>query len=311
MSRPRIGLALGSGSARGWSHIGVIDALAEAGVEPDIVCGTSMGAFVGAAYVAGKLGDLRLWTETVGWREIVGLLDLRLLGGGLIDGRQIVGFLRRLEIDRDIGDYEKPFAAIATDLKTGGECVLTSGPIDAAVRASIALPGIFRPYRIEERWLLDGGLVNPVPVSACRALGADIVIAVNLNSERVGRHPTKKRRMLRPAPKAKEGRAPRTFLIDRIRTQMPVAMRRPTEMVAARLMRPDVLNPGYFEVLANSINIMQAQITEQRLAVELPEIVLSPSLRDIGVLEFNRAAEAINEGRAAVARALPEIRKVC
>ncbi len=305
MARPRIGLALGSGSARGWSHIGIIEVLGEAGVEPDIVCGTSMGAFVGAACVAGKLDELKLWIEGVNLREIVRLLDLRLLGGGLIDGRQIAGFLNRLGVTEPIESYAKPFAAIATDLMTGRELVMRTGPIDQAVRASISLPGIFKPCLVDDCWLVDGGMVNPVPVSACRELGADIVIAVNLNDNRVGR---RARRRNKPA---ENGDRPRNDILDRVRGQMPEAIRRPADMMAARLLGTGNAPPGYFEVLTNSINIMQAQITESRLTVERPDIVLVPNLREIGIMEFYRGREAIEEGRKCAAEALPDIRKLC
>ena len=188
MTRPRIGLALGSGSARGWSHLGVIDALIEASIEPEIVCGTSIGSLVGAAYVSGRLSELRQWAEAATWREVVGLMDVKLSSGGLINGKLVVGFLRGLGVTERIEDLPKSYAAIATDLETGREIWLQSGPIDEAVRASIAIPGIFSPARIGEKWLVDGGLSNPVPVSVCRALGADIIIAVNLNGDLLGRH---------------------------------------------------------------------------------------------------------------------------
>ena len=140
MTRPLVGLALGSGSARGWSHIGVIESLIEGGIEPDIVCGTSIGALVGAAYTAGRLNALHQWAESATWREIVGLMDVRLSGGGLIDGKLVVAFLRGLGIEQPIESYAKQYAAVATDLVTGREIWLQSGPIHEAVRASIALP---------------------------------------------------------------------------------------------------------------------------------------------------------------------------
>jgi NTE family protein len=309
--RPRIGLALGSGSARGWSHIGVIEALLQEGIEPDIVCGTSMGALVGAAFVAGQLTALRNWAEVVSWREIVGLLDLRILRGGLINGKQIVGFLRGLDVAGPIGNFDKPFAAIATDLMTGQEVQITTGHIEDAVRASIALPGIFSPKKIDDNWLLDGGMVNPVPVSACRALGADIVIAVNLNGDRVGRRLarslTEKKPQEPQAPAEKPRSGGKDFL-DRIQRQMPLAIRRHAALLAPRLLQFGFAGPGYFEVIATSINIMQAQITMSRLAAERPEVTLTPNLRYIGLLEFNRGAEAIAEGRACVTRSLADIR---
>ena len=188
MASQRIGLALGSGAARGWSHIGVIEALVEAGVEPHIVCGCSIGALVGAAYVAGELPALKSFAQSLTWREIARMLDVRLSGGGLIAGQEIVALLRKLNISAPIASYKKPFAAIATDLESGREMWLREGPIDEAVRASVSIPGILSPARHADRWLVDGGLVNPVPVSVCRALGADVVIAVNLNGDLIGRH---------------------------------------------------------------------------------------------------------------------------
>ena len=305
MTRPRIGLALGSGSARGWSHIGVIDALAEAGIEPDIVSGTSIGSLVGAAYVAGRLAALREWAMAATWREIVGLMDVRLSGGGLIDGKQIVAFLRGLGIEHPIESYAKKYAAVATDLVTGRETWLQSGPIHEVVRASIALPGIFSPARIGDQWLVDGGLSNPVPVSVCRALGADVIIAVNLNGDLVGR-----RFESEPKPPASAARAPvPNESLGRMLRHLPEALREQATQVIPRLLPQGSSTPGYFDVIVNSINIMQDQITRTRLAGEPPHVMLVPRLRDIELLEFNRANDAIAEGRACVEHALPMLRR--
>lgn len=305
MTRPRIGLALGSGSARGWSHIGVIDALAEAGIEPDIVSGTSIGSLVGAAYVAGRLTALRQWAMAATWREIVALMDVRLSGGGLIDGKQIVAFLHGLGIAGPIESYAKKYAAVATDLVTGREIWLQSGPIHEIVRASIALPGIFSPARIGDQWLVDGGLSNPVPVSVCRALGADVIIAVNLNGDLVGR-----RFVSESEPSATAVRAPvPNESLDRMLRHLPEAVREQAMQMIPRLLPQGSWTPGYFDVIANSINIMQDQITRTRLAGEPPHVMLVPRLRDIALLEFNRANEAIAEGRACVEYALPILRR--
>jgi NTE family protein len=305
MTRPRIGLALGSGSARGWAHIGVIDSLNEAGVAPDIVCGSSIGALVGAAYVAGRLTELRQWAEAATMREVVGLMDVRLSGGGLIEGKQVVEFLRSLGIREPIESYAKAYSAVATDLVSGREIWLQSGPIHEAVRASIALPGLFSPARIGGKWLLDGGLVNPVPVSVCRALGADVIIAVNLNGDLVGR-----RFESEPDTPPATGTAgiPSEFL-GRMFSQLPAAAREQTARMALRLLPQGPSTPGYFDVLANSINIMQDQITRTRLAGEPPHVMLVPRLRKIGLMEYTRAAEAIAEGRACVEQALPVLRR--
>lgn len=303
MTRPRIGLALGSGSARGWSHIGVIAALSEAGIEPDIVCGTSIGSLVGAAYVAGRLADLRQWAEKVTWREIVGLMDVRLTGGGLVEGRQVTAFLRELGVSGPVESYARPYAAVATDLATGREVWLQSGPIDEAVRASIAMPGIFSPARIGDRWLVDGGLANPVPVSVCRALGADVVVAVNLNGDLLTRRFAHERDQA-AAPSGVSAEA-----LDRVLQYLPAALRQQASQIAPRLLPQGPSAPGYFDVLANSINIMQDHITRSRMAGEPAHVVLTPRLGDIGLMEFNRAKEAIEEGQACVAQALPVLRR--
>ncbi|MBV8191827.1 MAG: patatin-like phospholipase family protein [Alphaproteobacteria bacterium] len=304
----RTGLALGSGSARGWAHIGVIDALIGAGIELDIVCGTSMGALVGAAHVAGRLAELRQWAETATWRKIARLTDLRLTGGGLITGRQVVAFLRDMGIEGPIEEYSTQYAAVATDMATGREIWLQSGPIHEAVRASIAIPGIFSPARLHGKWLLDGGLSNPIPVSVCRALGADVIIAVNLNGELLGRRFTE--------PEPPEATRPSRIsgeVLRRMLAPLPKAMRRSRQLqvppAGADAPRADAAAPGYFDVLATAINIMQDHITRTRLAGEPPHVMLVPRLRSIGLMEFNRADEAIEEGRACVEQALPALRR--
>ncbi len=305
MARPRIGLALGSGSARGWSHIGVIDALREAGIEPDIVCGTSFGAIVAAAYVTDRLDALKAFAEALTWREIVALLDIGLAGGGLINGNQIVDLLRNLKIDTPIETCAKPFAAVATDLETGREIWLREGPIESAVRASIALPGILSPQRHGDHWLVDGGLVNPVPVSVCRALGADIVIAVDLNGDIMGRRfKADGGKPISPGFAA----MPPEFL-RRLIDQIPPGVKTQAATIATKLLEPAPASPGYFDVLANSINIMQDQITRSRLAGEPPHIMLVPRLGHIGLMEFHRAREAIAEGRACVEHSMPALRR--
>ena len=231
MAAPRIGLALGSGSARGWSHIGVIELLAEAGIEADIVCGTSMGSLVGAAYVAGRLPELRQWAMAATWREIAGLMDIRLSGGGLISGKQVVSFLRGLGIEAPIESYAKRYAAVATDLVSGREIWLKFGPIHEAVRASIALPGILTPARIGDKWLVDGGLSNPVPVSVCRALGAEVIIAVNLNGDLLGRR-------FAGEPEAEPALSPRlpSDFLNRVLRGLPAPLREQAAEIAPRLL---------------------------------------------------------------------------
>lgn len=298
---PKLGLALGSGSARGWSHIGVLEVLAEAGIEPDIVCGCSIGSLVGAAYVAGQLPRLKEFALSLTWREIARLLDVKLSTGGLIGGADVITLLRRLDIDKPIPDYEKPFAAVATDLDSGREVWLREGPIEEAVRASISLPGIFSPVAHAGRWLVDGGLVNPVPVSVCRALGADIVVAVNLNGDLVGRIEAQRRKSASPNGSGD--------FVARLVEQMPLPLRVPAAAILPKLGGATPSLPGYFDVLMGSINVMQDQITRARMAGEPPHVSLVPRLGDVKLLEFNRAAEIIAEGRACAEAALPVIKR--
>lgn len=304
VARPRIGLALGSGSARGWAHIGIIDALLEVGIEPDIVCGTSIGALVGASYVADRLPVLRGFAQALTWRKIIGFLNVQLFGGGIFDGKLIVALLRDLGIAAPIESYRKPYAAIATDLETGREIWLREGPIHDAVRASISLPGIFSPSKLADRWLVDGGLVNPVPISTCRALGADIVIGVNLNGDFVSRSESDDNRRISAA---KIGSSPQ--FLHRLLDRIPPVISEQVSAIAPKFLWTGPAAPGCFDVLTNSINIIQENIRRARLAFEPPHVMLTPRLRTIGLLEYNRADEIIAEGRACVQRELATLRR--
>ena len=306
MTKPSIGIALGSGAARGWSHVGVLQALAEQGIEPDIVCGCSMGALVGAAYVAGELDTLDKRARSMNWREIVRFLDIDLTNGGLIEGKRIMSFMKTLKEDAPIESFEIPFAAIATDLLTGREIWLQQGSIVDAVRASMAMPGLFSPVKLNGKWLLDGALVNPVPVSACRALGADIIIAVNLNGGLVGKHTHPSL-----AEKMQENTTSTGMdILDGLFKEVPSSISKSLKKIVPDLLMSGSTTPSYFDVSASAINIMQDQITRSRLAGEPPHIMFTPQLSDLGILEFNRAEEAIAEGRNSVRRSLPILREL-
>lgn len=302
MRRPRIGLALGSGAARGWAHIGVLRALEDAGHPPDIVCGSSIGALVGAAYVAGELDALERWARDMTWAQIVGFLDFTFSGGGLIEGRRLMRFLSSLRGDAPMETFAKRFAAVATDLASGREIWLDKGSALRAVRASIALPGLLSPVRIDGRWLVDGGLVNPVPVSVCRAMGADIIIAVNLNGGLVGRGMSS-----RLAARRAVSKGPPLDLLGRLMPRVPFAEPPTADSVAAHLLEGPDNEPGYFDVVFGAINIMQDYLTRSRLAGEPPDVLVMPRLADIAILEFNRAEETIAEGRRSVRRMLPAL----
>lgn len=296
--RPRIGLALGSGSARGWSHIGVIRTLEEAGISPDIVCGTSVGALVGAVYAAGELERFETWVKTLKWQGVVSLLDPR-MGGGLIEGGKLVEFFRQRFDDQGIKKLPKTFACVATDLVSGRETWLREGPVIDAVRASLALPGLFTPSVHEGRLLVDGGLVNPVPVSLCRALGADIVIAVDLNWDLVGRRNRVSGNDEKEASGEESG-----SLVDTILARFRPGKRR------LRKQDGEFDMPSMLDVLGTSLNIMQVRITQSRLAGEPADAMIRPRLADIAAMDFHRASAAIVEGEKAAQHALPMIQEL-
>ncbi len=281
--KPKIGLALGSGSARGWAHIGVIRALEEAGVKPDVVCGCSIGSLVGATYVAGDLDRLQNWISGLAWKDVVGLMDVS-FSGGLIKGDKLIAFLVRHFVDRDIAALPLPFGCVATDLASGREIWLRDGSVVAAVRASTALPGLFTPINRDGKLLVDGGLVNPVPVSLCRALGADIVIAVDLGSDIVG---------------------------SSLKRGVPAADRHgpgwTNRLLSSLGLKRDHDLPSLVGVLSTSVHIMQTRIARSRLAGEPADVLISPRLAHLGLMDYHRAAEAIPEGAAAVKRMLPYI----
>ena len=301
MSKPRIGLALGSGSARGWAHIGVIQALQEQGIEPDIVCGCSIGALVGACYCNNQLDSLQNWASKLGFWDVVKLLDVR-MAGGLIEGDSLMAAFEDKLQDTRIEKLHKTFACVATDLHSGREIWLQQGSVRQAVRASIAMPGLFSPVRHEGRWLLDGGLTNPVPVSLCRAMGADIIIAVNLNSDIIGRH--LKQGKTSAAPKNKRDQDVLDQLLDKLNGGL---METRLGAWANKKLRNREDGPGMFDVVASAINIMQDRITKSRMAGDPADVFLTPRLGQLGLLEFDRAEEAMAEGRDSVRRSLPAL----
>lgn len=302
--RPRIGLALGSGSARGWAHLGVLRALQEQGIVPDVVCGTSIGALVGAAYANGQLSQFSDWVLGLDRRKVFQFMDFQ-WGGGMLKGEKLVAFLRQHCEDREVGATLVPFAAVATDLHSGAEVWLRQGSVADAVRASIALPGLFSPVAREGRWLVDGGLVNPVPVSLARAMGADIVIAVDLNADILRRH-------LQPL------QGPESVAPDGPLAAAAQGEGEPTAENAARWpwqsgwwgtdkAEAEPEPPSLLDVVMTSVNIMQMRITRSRLAGDPPELTIAPRLAHLGLLDFHRAQEALDAGYQAALQALPEL----
>ena len=291
----KIGLALGGGAARGWAHIGVLRVLEKAGIRPDVIAGCSIGAVVGGCYAAGKLDELEAFARSLTKRRIMGLLDFHLAGPGLIGGDRL---RKLLEIDlggRRLEDLPIRFATVATELETGHELWLTRGPMVEALRASYALPGVFDPVKLAGRWLMDGALVNPVPVTVARALGADLVICVNLNAEIKLRGT-----VIQTQPEEDE-------LVEAVaqdqtsRSFFGGGKRRPGRAPNA---------PGMASVMIEAFNITQDRISRSRLAGDPPDVMVAPKLQSIGLFEFHRAEDTIARGVEAAERILADIREI-
>ncbi|MES9896086.1 MAG: patatin-like phospholipase RssA [Candidatus Thiodiazotropha endolucinida] len=301
----KIGLVLGSGAARGWAHIGIINGLAEMGIEPDIVSGSSIGALVGAAYAADKVDLLQAWACSLTWKEIIRFLDPTLLGGGLIQGDKLTDFISEYVKNLEFESLKRQLGVVATDLETGREIWFREGPVMEAVRASISLPGLFTPLRHEGRWLVDGGLANPVPVSLCRAMGADIVIAVNLNGDILGKHLRQN-----DINDDKPTEVREDDLWGRITGQMMNSLYARKQELMGHLLGKNRNVPGLYEVLASSINIMQDRITRSRMAGDPPDVILAPRLSRLGLMEFDEAEMAIDEGLKEIRRMRPALEQL-
>jgi NTE family protein len=304
--RPPLGLALGGGVARGWAHIGAIRALIEAGIKPDIIAGTSIGAVVGAAYLAGKLDILEDWARALNRRKMMGYMDVRWGGAGLMRGERLARVLRYYFGETKIEELDRKFAAVTCDLRTGYEVWLQKGEIIPAIRASYALPGAFEPIEVDGRFMIDGALVNPVPVSTCRALGAHMVIAVSLNGDAFG-----------PIGTSHE--------IHFDDEDEQIGLGDPLELASQSLnkLRPDRLllksmmgdvrpgkSPKMGSVMMGTLNIVMDRISRSRLAGDPPDVFVAPRIGHIGMMEFTRAEELIERGYRAMQHEIPLISSV-
>ena len=286
----RIGVALGAGAARGWSHIGVLERLSESGIEPDVMAGTSIGALVSGCYAAGRLGELKEFALGLTRRRIFSLLDLSWSGSGLISGDRLRELLEKQVGEMQFTDLRMPFVCIATELMTGHEIWLRNGPVAPAIRASYALPGVFRPVHIDGQWLIDGAVVNPIPVSACRAMGARLVVSVNLGSDAFsGTVVQEPKNFIGPNGARGSNEPP----LDR--------------SSAMRQMFGGPTSPGLTTVLVAAFNISQDRLARSRLAGDPPDVNIVPRNPNVGLFDFDKAAEAIAAGREAADRVLPDI----
>ena len=296
--RPTIGIALGGGAARGWAHIGVLKSLIAAGLEPDIVAGTSIGAVAGACFVTGRLDALEDFACGLTRRRIFGFLDINFAGSGLITGQRLSARLEHHLQQFDIERLERRFVAVATELGTGHEVWLNKGSLVNALKASFALPGIFRPVQINGRWLIDGALVNPIPVSVCRAFGARIVIAVNLSNDVFSKGSVihDQEAYAEPAAAPSDGEE----LIGS------------NGRAAVHLLHRQIFGrsdaPGMSAVMMDAINITQDRIARSRLAGDPPDILIAPKTGSIGLFDFHRACEAIELGARATEKLIEEIK---
>lgn len=311
--KPVIALVLGSGAARGWAHIGVIHELARIGIKPDLVVGSSVGSIVAAAYASGNLGPFEAWISGLRRVDIIRLLDAKMTGGGFLQGNLLMSAISKQIGNPNIEDLAIPFACVATELGTGREVWLREGSLLEACRSSIALPGMFAPARSgDDTWLLDGGLVNPVPVSLARAMGADIVIAVNLNGYRAGHHffvnLAKRSDAARETERSENGEKDSWAANWAAKMKAGLGVR--MESYISSLHRNDGADPGLFDVIAGSIDIMQDRITRSRMAGEPPDVHITPRLSQIGLMDFDRAEESIGEGRKAAQRHVAELEEL-
>jgi NTE family protein len=296
-SRLKIGLALGGGAARGWSHIGVMRVLQREGIVPDVIAGSSVGAVVAGCYAADKLDQLEEFAVSLTKRRVMGLLDFHITGSGLIAGDRLRRLLEHDLADLRIENLPLRFATIATELGTGHEIWITRGPLVEALRASYALPGVFDPVRLGGRWLMDGAIVNPIPVTTARALGADLVVCVNLNGD------------IRIRGTVIQSHSAEIEESDEIIEAATEERRRWSvlnPMLGSRSRR-SMAAPGIASVMVDAYNITQDRIARSRLAGDPPDIMISPKLSPVGLFEFHRAEECIELGKQATERVLPDL----
>jgi len=307
----KIGLVLGSGGARGWAHVGALNCLARHRIAPHCVVGTSAGAIFGSAFAAGRLEFANELAQTLDWRRLFDLfVEINLPRAGLLSGRRIQPLLNELAGHNTFAALNLPFAAVATDLEAEQEVVLDAGSVGEAVRASIAIPGIFTPVARNGRLLVDGGLVNPLPVSVARALGAGFVIAVDVNLNSSPLPPLAAPRRTAPAAAAVGGADRLALLrkrIDEWTAKLP-PLRHASRAALARWTKSDAKTASIFDVLAQSLRLFENQITRTRLALEPPDLLVQPPVGTLQTLEFHRAREAVAAGDAAMEEALRRLR---
>jgi len=307
--RKKVGLVLGSGSSRGWAHIGVIEALEAENIPIDYVAGSSVGSYVGALYASGSLKSLKDFVLKMDGKKVFSYFDVVFPRSGLLDGTKKLKELFSIHTDvADFSELKIPVLMVATDLVTGKKAVLKSGDILRALRATTSIPGLFAPVKVKDRWLVDGGLVDPVPVGVARALEADVVIAVDLNSGMVS-HEKPKIKIASPAPKTENHFAYKSELLKKMVDYYEHAENSFTSKISVLLNRESG-TPDIIETVMTSINIMQERITRINLAVEPPDILLQPRLGQLKMMDFDQVEQTIEEGYLSVKEKMQDIKKL-
>ena len=297
--RLSIGVVLGGGAARGFAHIGVLRTLMAHGIVPDVITGTSIGAVVAGLYAAGALDAFEEWCRGLTRRGVLSYLDFRFGGSGLISGARLARKLEETLGDTGFADLPLRLAAIATEIGTGHEIWLTRGRLSEAMAASYALPGIFPPKLIGGRWLMDGAMVNPLPISAARALGARLVIAVNLNADNFGRGTI----IQDHGPNAEDDARRARHELERSQSR---GIFRPARLIHRQFFVGSD-GPGLSTVMVEAFQVMQDRITRSRLAGDPPDVMISPRLGRINLFDFHRASDSIAIGAEAAEKAIEAI----
>ena len=303
--KKRVGLALGSGSARGWAHIGAIEAIEEDGISIHYVAGTSIGAFVGAVYATGNLASLKEFALQMDWKKVVSYFDVVFPKSGFMDGKSIHELFSIHTNAKTFDDFKIPVSLIATDLKTGKKVIIDSGNIIEGIRASVSVPGVFTPVKRGSDWLVDGGLVDPIPVSVVRNMGADFVIAVDLNSDIVSpeqKHKIKKTKEKIPQKKRNE-------IIENILSKYNIAEKAVKSQIN-RWVSSSEKSPNIIDIIGSSIGIMEEQITRINLAIDPPDILIQPRLGDLKMFDFDQAERSIQEGYTQTKLQIDNIKKL-
>jgi NTE family protein len=302
---PKIGLVLGSGASRGWAHIGAIEALEEAGIKISMIAGASAGAFIGAAYAGGGLDKVKSFALNMDWRGVLAHLDIAFPRSGFIEGRKVAELIELYTQAVDFKDLKIPLTMIATDMYSAEQVLLNEGSITKALRASMGVPGVMTPSHLNGRWLVDGGVVNPLPVDVCRAMGAEIVVAVDINSERISSRPRKQRNPdwqnnLRETEKTRL-----EVVTSWIEKYGSVGKSMRTQI--DKWFSSSESTPHIFDVMSSSLSIMQKRIEQMNLQAHPPDILIQPSLGDMSFFDFDEAEHAIDEGYHQAKVAIPEL----